>query len=94
MSKYLDWIREQPCAISGYYGEEVQPHHITGYNWLTGKGVGKKGSDLTAIPLRHDLHRLLHDMGHKSFEEKYNISQLEIMVKMVLKAEKEGIISL
>ena len=88
--KYKDWICEQPCCVSGQLG--VDPHHIKGYSWLTGSAMAKKGSDLTCIPLRHDLHQELHTIGWASFEKKYNISQLEIMVKMILKAEKEGIL--
>jgi len=92
--KHKDWIREQPCCVTGYQGESIDPHHIIGYSWLTGKGMGKKGSDLTCIPLRHDLHQELHNIGWASFEKKYNISQLEVMVMMILKAEREGILKL
>ncbi len=90
--KYKEFIRTLPCCVSGYMGDEIDPHHIIGYAHLTGKGMGKKGSELTMIPLRHEYHRLLHDMGWKSFENKYNISQIEVMIRTILQAEKAGVI--
>lgn len=91
---YRDWLRSLPCVVSGFQGEGVDPHHIKGYNWLTGHGWAKKGSDLTCIPLRHDLHMELHNKGWQSFEKKYNISQIECMVKTILQAEKEGVLKI
>ncbi len=90
--KYKDYVRTLPCCITGYIGEEISPHHITGRNWLTGKCMGKKGSDYTCIPIRQDLHNELHSMGWKSFENKYNFNQVEAMVRTLLTAEIDGII--
>ncbi len=92
--KYKDYVRTLPCCVSGRTGEQVQAHHIIGSNWLTGKGMAKKASDLTCIPLFHDLHQELHDSGWQSFENKYNMSQLEMMIKRILQAEKDGIITI
>ena len=91
--KYLNYVRSLSCSITGYIGEEVSPHHIIGYSWLTGKCGGKKGSDLTCIPIRQNLHNELHDHGWITFEKKHNFSQLEAMVKTILKAEKDGVIN-
>ncbi len=90
--KYREYVRTLPCCVSGYVGEEVVPHHIIGSNWLTGKAMGKKGSDLTVIPIRQSLHQELHDSGWGSFERKYNICQVEIVVKTILQAEKDGVL--
>ena len=92
MSKYRDYVRSLPCCVTGYIGDKVSPHHVVGYSWLTGKCVSKKGSDLTCIPIRQDLHNELHNNGWASFEKKYNISQLEIMIATILQAEKDGVI--
>ena len=93
MSKaYRYYVRELSCCVTGDIGFN-DPHHITGYNWLTGKGMGKKGSDLTCISLRHDLHQELHQIGWKSWEQKHNVSQLELMIKTILKAERDGVIN-
>lgn len=94
MSDYTDFVRRMPCCVSGYIGDEVDPHHIKGYSWLTDSGISFKGTDLLCIPLRHELHNELHNIGWKSFEEKYNISQLEQAVIQILIAEKYGVISI
>jgi len=91
--KYKNYVRTLKCCVSGYIGEEVVPHHITGRNYLTGKCMGKKGSDLTCIPIRQSLHQELHDNGWESFERRYNISQLEMIVKTILQAERDGVIT-
>ncbi|MEN8171405.1 MAG: DUF968 domain-containing protein [Chloroflexota bacterium] len=90
--KYKDYVRTLPCCVSGLTGESIDPHHIIGSRWLTGKGMAKKGSDLTCIPLCHELHMELHNGGWRSFEEKHNMCQVEMMVQTILQAEKDGII--
>lgn len=91
-SKYRDYVRSLPCCVSGYIGEKVDPHHIKGYSWLTGSGGALKGSDLTCIPLRHDLHVELHQIGRKSFEKLHNMSQKDEMIKTILRAGKDGVL--
>jgi len=90
--KYREYVASLPCCVSGYQGDEGVPHHITGSNWLTGKCTSKKGSDLTCIPLRSSLHNELHENGCKSFEKKYNISQVEMVIKTILQAEWDGML--
>lgn len=94
MSKaYRDWVRAQPCCVSRGQGSN-DPHHIKGYGWITGSGWALKATDLTCIPLQHELHVELHDIGWRSFEDKHNICQLEQMVLTMLKAEREGVIEI
>lgn len=90
--KYTDYVRSLPCCVTGYVGDEVSPHHVIGMGYLTEKCLSKKGSDLTCIPIIQSLHQELHDKGWESFEKKYNMSQLEEMVKTLLLAERDGII--
>ena len=92
--KYRDYIRTLPCCLSGYQGDEIDPHHIKGYAWLTGGAMAKKGSDIACIPLRHSYHQELHDIGWKSFEDKYNFSQLDWMIRTIFRAEKDGQINI
>ena len=94
MKDYVAYVISLPCCVTGYQGEGIDPHHIKGYSYLTGHGWAKKGSDLTRIPLKHELHTELHDKGWETFEKKYNMSQLEHMVKTILQAEKDGVIKL
>ncbi len=94
MSKYTDLVRSLPCYVSGFQGEEVDPHHIKGYSWLTGSAGALKCTDLCAIPLKHSLHLEFHNIGWKSFEEKHNFSQLEAVIDTIIKAEKAGAIQI
>ncbi len=61
--EYLEYIREQPCLISG---KGADPHH------LTTRGAG--GSDYTAIPLARRYHTEIEQIGVEKFEAKYNIN--------------------
>lgn len=55
--RYLEWVREQPCAVCGVDGDMVQAHHIIGF---TAKGMGMKNSDLFAVPLCGRHHHEIH----------------------------------
>lgn len=74
--KYLQFIRTQPCCVTGMT-EGIQPHHF-----LTG-GMGTKGSDYATVPLHHELHRHLHDHGQNGFQESYDISFKEEMARLM-----------
>lgn len=61
--RYLQWVRSRPCIITKQYG--VDAHHTLR------KSQGK--NDLSAVPLRHDLHMEFHASDPVEFEEKYGI---------------------
>jgi len=66
---YLDFIRNQPCIVSGSdYG--VVAHHV---RILGNGGTGLKPSDFLTVPLTHENHMLLHSGGERSFYKKHNI---------------------
>jgi len=46
---YMNYIRTLPCAITGYLGEEIDPSHLEGMSWLTGKSGASKGHFLSCI---------------------------------------------
>ena len=71
--KYLDWIRQQPCVISGLRGnhfETVDPAHIG----TLGKGI--KSGDDEVLPLRHSYHVEGHQSGEISMFRKYAPDEL------------------
>ena len=86
--KYRKWVSGLPCAVTGYQGE-VAPHHPKG----RGFGGTVKCSDLFCIPLKHDIHMELHQIGWKSWEEKYRIHQLVIALKTIDRALEEGVLN-
>ena len=58
--KYLDWLRSQPCIVTGLFGTEndaIDPSHIG----TAGKGL--KSSDDEALPLCHSIHSKCHARG-------------------------------
>jgi len=66
---YLDFIRNQPCIVSGSdYG--VVAHHV---RILGNGGTGLKPSDFLTVPLTHEHHMALHSGGERSFYKKHNI---------------------
>lgn len=67
---YKKYIKNQPCCISGQI--DVDPHHV--------KSIGSGGSDLTMIPLSHELHQECHKIGKHTFQRKYDIDFNEIQV--------------
>jgi len=65
--KYLDWLREQPCILTGQRGhdsEAVDPAHIGTY------GRGMK-TDNEALPILHSLHVEGHASGEVSMLRKH-----------------------
>ena len=53
--KYMDFLKTQPCMVSGYEasemgGQAIDPAH------LGTRGRGLKEHDFYCIPLKHDLH--------------------------------------
>lgn len=65
--KYLDWIRDQPCIVTGIYGDEnetVDPAH---FRWNAGGGMGYKPPDNMVNPLRHGQHLLQGQMGEQAY---------------------------
>lgn len=60
--KYLDWLREQPCVVTG--SGECEPAHL---RWGTDGGMSSKPSDCYAFPLHFSLHRKQHSMPEPEF---------------------------
>lgn len=61
--KYMQFIREQPCCLTGMEGNDyhgVDPHHEP----LPGIGtMGGKPCDSRCIPIAHLLHCKMEDVG-------------------------------
>jgi len=83
---YRLYVASLPCAVTGYQGEGVDPHHIKG----RGYGGTVKCSDLFCIPLRHDLHQELHQIGWQSWDKKHNFNQLMGVLTTFERAVSEG----
>jgi hypothetical protein len=86
---YREYIKQQPCCITGMImvneatgKTESDPHHTVS------KGAG--GSDLSCVPLLHELHVECHNIGQETFQEKYDINFKEIRLKLLEQWIEEG----
>ena len=65
--KYLDFVRQQLCIICGR--SPVEAHHV--------KTIGSGGDDTFAVPLCIEHHCIIHTIGIKSFQKKYDVNIYE-----------------
>ena len=61
--KYLEFVRSRACCVCGLK-YTVVAHHI---RMGGGGGTGIKPSDYRTVPLCDNHHKLLHQMGERSF---------------------------
>lgn len=74
---YCEWLRTQPCCVTG--ASPVEVHHL----FQKGRS-GNQSFDLFALPLISDLHREYHKIGFHRFEEKYKIDlRLEVIKHII-----------
>ena len=66
---YLDWLRDQPSAISGQ--KPCIPHHT-----VRG-GTANKGSDFMAVPITQEEHEKLHGMDEERFWRKHGVDNVD-----------------
>ncbi len=68
---HLDWVREQPCVVTGRYG--VDAHHHQKKSQIR--------NDFTAIPLVHEIHvPELHSIGEQFVEDKYAVDLKDCLI--------------
>ncbi len=81
-SKYLNWLRSQPCLVSGEKGECA--HHV---RLGTNGGKGLKPSDYFCIPLLMEYHtagkNALHMIGEQTFFRRYNIDINKVFISLL-----------
>ncbi len=80
--KYLDWVKQQPSVVSGLPADD--PNHMKGH----GMGGSVKPSDLFTFPLTRPEHIEFHNIGWKSWEEKYG-NQWEHIARTLAKYIEE-----
>lgn len=89
-ARYLAWLKEQPCVVTGQ--RPVDVHHLIGHGL---RATGRKTTDWLAIPLALHLHRdsaeAIHVIGCKEWERRYG-SQLEHAARTLLAAIYAGVL--
>lgn len=78
-TKYLKWVKTQPCACCGQSADD--PHHLIG--WGQG-GMGTKAHDILTIPLCRQHHDELH-RDPQAFEQKHG-TQPEMIIRLLDRA--------
>ena len=68
---YLNFIRLQPCILSGQRGHEYDPVVAAHQSVLGDKGTSIKTSDYTTLPMLSTLHLEEHRLGHDTFWQQY-----------------------
>jgi hypothetical protein len=76
-AKYLAWIRQQPCVVTGmdFTETDMVAHHVRlGYC-----GMGIKPSDYRTIPLTAFQHAKLHRMVEKEYYKVFELNVEQLM---------------
>ena len=76
-SKYSLYVRTQPCIVTHSIATEylaIDPAHLRKY---ADGGAGSKPSDQYIFPLRHDLHKLQHNIGEVTFWQRVFRNEIE-----------------
>lgn len=73
--EHLEFVRNLPCIVTGKNPSE--PHHV-----ITKKTAN---NDYLCIPLCHEKHRELHDIGRERFERKYGIDLTDAVLAVLIK---------
>lgn len=87
--EYVEYIKQQPCCVTGKMmvnldtGKvESDPHHTVS------RGAG--GSDLTCVPLLHELHVEGDSIGWDTFQKKHNVNFKEVRLQLLEKWVEGG----
>lgn len=83
-TKYLQWVKSQPCCICGSIADDA--HHIIGHGQ---GGMATKSHDLFSIPLCRIHHRNLHD-DQKGWESEHG-SQIILLFKFLDRSAALGV---
>lgn len=86
--KYLAYVRDLPCVVTGVVGCDA--HHLIGHGQ---GGMGTKASDLYAFPLTREQHTLLHHMGWKAWEAIHG-EQWRFVAQTLEQAARDGVLKI
>lgn len=77
---HLRWVRTHPCSVPGCEHPSQAAHVRMG----TGGGMGLKPGDQFTCPLCPSHHREQHQIGHRAFNEKYDVDLLAIAQELAV----------
>jgi len=77
-AKYLAWVSELPCCISGSVNVG-RPHHLRYPGYC---GMGMKPPDIFCVPITHRHHVLIHTQGRKTAERLWVVDFIDILTEL------------
>lgn len=83
--KYLSWIHELQCPVTGREGEGVQAAHVRMGDMSYGKlqsGKAQKPDDYFCLPLWHEEHARQHSMNEEAYWRQVGIDPLLLCCKL------------
>jgi len=76
--RYLDWLRSQPCIVTGSLGAE--PHHLKCFG---SGGMATKPGDDEAVPISHAIHLEVHSHGEiQTFGKWWGLPHDDVLVRL------------
>jgi len=73
--KYLVWLHELPCIVTGRYGvEAAHLSYASPVHGHYGRGKGTKASDRWALPLCPEQHAAQHGMNEREYWRQVGIN--------------------
>lgn len=75
--KYLAYIGNKDCQVTGTSFEHCVVHHVT---INAGRGISQKASDYRCISIRADLHMELHHKSESLFWQELDMNPFELVV--------------
>lgn len=91
--RYWEWLKTQPCAVTGSLREyfQIDRSHISRHQY--GAGMGTKSLDWFAFPLHHTLHMEL-EKDKSAWETRWGVQKkylLEIWERYGLERIPESV---
>lgn len=88
--KYLAYIRDQDCCVSqtpAHGWSPIVAHHVI-LNCKT-RGLSQKVSDYQTLPMRADIHSLLHEVGPSVFWSARDLNPYQLVTETLIKYLEE-----
>jgi hypothetical protein len=88
-TRYLDYIRQQPCCIPGCDDNvSVEAHHVRigSFEYGSNPGAGQKADDRWALPLCWRHHQEAHT-GEREFWASLHIDPFRLCLKYQVKVK-------
>lgn len=77
------WVRRHRCCVRGCRGSPIESAHVRDG---TDGGTGLKPSDRWCISLCRDHHLEQHQIGERTFEQKYDLDLRELACEFALRS--------